>query len=309
MDGEPGWVPPEVDVKRANSARVYDYLLGGSHNFLADQDLGRSLAATDPSVRAIARANRDFLGRAVRFLAQAGVGQFLDIGSGIPTQGNVHEVAQQGSPGSTVVYVDVDPVAIAHSKALLAGNGNTAVIEADLRHPDQILAHAGTRRLIDFSQPTGLLLVSVLPFISDDADPGRIVATLRDALAPGSYLVLAHATDASRPVVAQATEKVYNGGVSAQARMRSGEEILRFFGGVELVDPGLVYIPLWRPDPVADGSGYTGKFGFLAGGGPNPCPATKPCLPHRPGDHGARPGRGRPPHHGHRDPGWHLNGN
>ena len=122
MGGEPGWVPPEVDVKRANSARVYDYLLGGSHNFLADQDLGRSLAATDPSVRAIARANRDFLGRAVRFLSQAGVGQFLDIGSGIPTQGNVHEVAQQGSPGSRVVYVDVDPVAIAHSKALLAGN-------------------------------------------------------------------------------------------------------------------------------------------------------------------------------------------
>jgi SAM-dependent methyltransferase len=270
MGGEPGWVPPEVDVKRANSARVYDYLLGGSHNFLADQDLGRSLAATDPSIRAIARANRDFLGRAVRFLAQAGVGQFLDIGSGIPTQGNVHEVAQQGSPGSRVVYVDVDPVAIAHSKALLAGNGNTTVIEADLRHPDQILAHQDTRRLIDFSQPTGLLLVSVLPFISDAADPGRIVATLRDALAPGSYLVLAHASDVSRPVVAQAAEKVYNGGVSAQARMRSGEEILRFFGGFELVDPGLVYVPLWRPDPGSDVSGDPGKFWVLAGVGRKP---------------------------------------
>ena len=270
MGGEPGWVPPEVNVKRANSARVYDYLLGGSHNFLADQDLGRSLAATDPSVRAIARANRDFLGRAVRFLAQAGVGQFLDIGSGIPTQGNVHEVAQQGSPGSRVVYVDVDPVAIAHSKALLAGNDNTAVIEADLRHPDKILAHAGTRRLIDFSQPAGLLLVSVLPFLSDAADPWRIVATLRDALAPGSYLVLAHATDASRPAVAQAAEKVYNGSVSAQARMRSGEEILRFFGGFELVDPGLVYVPLWRPDPGADVSGDPGKFWVLAGAGRKP---------------------------------------
>src|SRR5580698_3710485 len=119
MDGEPGWVPPEVDVKRANSARVYDYLLGGSHNFLADQDLGRSLAATDPGVRAIARANRDFLGRAVRFLAQAGVSQFLDIGSGIPTQGNVHEVAQQDDPAARVLYADIDPVAIAHSKAIL----------------------------------------------------------------------------------------------------------------------------------------------------------------------------------------------
>ncbi len=121
MDGEPGWIPPGVDVRRANVARVYDYLLGGSHNFLADQDLGRSLAATDPSVRAIARANRDFLGRAVRFLTEARIGQFLDIGSGIPTQGNVHEVAQQATPDSRVAYVDVDPVAIAHSKALLAG--------------------------------------------------------------------------------------------------------------------------------------------------------------------------------------------
>ena len=149
MDGEPGWIPPGVDVRRANVARVYDYLLGGSHNFLADQDLGRSLAATDPSVRAIARANRDFLGRAVRFLTEAGIGQFLDIGSGIPTQGNVHEVAQQASPDSRVVYVDLDPVAIAHSKALLAGNQNAAVIDADLRQPEEILAHPGTRRLID----------------------------------------------------------------------------------------------------------------------------------------------------------------
>jgi SAM-dependent methyltransferase len=260
MDGEPGWVPPGVDVRRANVARVYDYLLGGSHNFLADQDLGRSLAATDPSVRAIARANRDFLGRAVRFLTEAGVGQFLDIGSGIPTQGNVHEVAQQASRDCRVVYVDVDPVAIAHSKALLAGNENTAIIDADLHQPEEILAHAGTRRLIDFSQPVGLLLVSVLPFISEAADPGRIVATLRDALAPGSYLVLAHATDASRPVVAQAAEKVYNSSVSAQAQMRSHEEILRFFDGFELVDPGLVYVPLWRPDPGADVPGDPGKF-------------------------------------------------
>jgi SAM-dependent methyltransferase len=267
MDGEPGWVPPEVDVKRANIARVYDYLLGGSHNFLADQDLGRSLAATDPSVRAIARANRDFLGRAVRFLTQAGVRQFLDIGSGIPTEGNVHEVAQQASPGSRVVYVDIDPVAVAHSKALLAGNENTAIINADLRHPEKILAHADTRRLIDFSQPTGLLLVSVLPFISD---PWRIVITLRDTLAPGSYLVIAHATDASTPMVAQAAEKVYNSRVSAQAYMRSREEILRFFDGFEFTDPGLVYIPLWRPDSAADVPGDPGKFWVLAGVGRKP---------------------------------------
>jgi hypothetical protein len=186
MADEPGWVPAGIDVRRANVARVYDYLLGGSHNFLADQDLGRSLVATDPSVRAIARANRDFLGRAVRFIAGAGVRQFLDIGSGIPTEGNVHEVAQGASPGARVVYADIDPVAIAHSKALLAGNPATAVIEADLRQPQKILDHDTTRRLIDLSQPAGLLLVSVLPFIPDAEDPWQIVATLRDALAPGS---------------------------------------------------------------------------------------------------------------------------
>jgi hypothetical protein len=265
MADEPGWVPAGIDVRRANVARVYDYLLGGSHNFLADQDLGRSLVATDPSVRAIARANRDFLGRAVRFIAGAGVRQFLDIGSGIPTEGNVHEVAQRASPDARVVYADIDPVAIAHSKALLAGNQATAVIEADLRQPQKILDHDTTRRLIDLSQPAGLLLVSVLPFIPDAEDPWQIAATLRDALAPGSYLVLAHATDDSRPVVAQAAEKVYNHSVSAQARMRSRGDILRFFDGFELVDPGLVHIPRWRPDPPADVTGDAGRFWVLAG--------------------------------------------
>src|SRR3984893_3777454 len=153
MADEPGWVPPGVDTKRANAARVYDYLLGGNHNFLADQDLGRALAAVDPNVRAIARANRAFLGRAVRFLTGAGIGQFLDIGSGIPTQGNVHQVAQEGRPGSRVVYADVDPVAIAHSKAILAGNEDATILDADLRDPQKILGDPAVRRLIDFGQP------------------------------------------------------------------------------------------------------------------------------------------------------------
>jgi hypothetical protein len=265
MASEPARVPPGVDVRRANAARVYDYLLGGSHNFLADQDVARSIAAVDPSVRMIARANRDFLGRAVRFLVAAGVRQFLDIGSGIPTQGNVHEVAQQARPGARVVYAEIDPVAIAHSKAILAGNDNAAIIDADLHQPVDILGHADTRRLIDFSQPTGLLLVSVLPFISDTRDPWSIVAMLRDALAPGSYLVLCHATDESRPLVAQAAEKVYNRSVSTQAQMRSRADILRFFDGFELVDPGLVYIPQWRPDSPADVPSDPSKFWGLVG--------------------------------------------
>jgi hypothetical protein len=140
MADEPGWAPPGVVTKRANAARVYDYWLGGSHNFLADQDMGRSIAAVEPNVPAIARANREFLGRAVQFLAAAGIRQFLDIGSGIPTQRNVHEVAQQADPSARVVYADIDPVAIAHSKAILTGNENVAIIHADLRDPEKCSA-------------------------------------------------------------------------------------------------------------------------------------------------------------------------
>ena len=141
MTDQPSWVPPEVDTKRANVARVYDYWLGGSHNFLADQDVARAIAAVEPHTRMFAQAGRAFLGRAVRFLAAAGIRQFLDIGSGIPTEGNVHEVAQQAAPGARVVYADIDPVAIAHSKAILAGNSDATIIEGDLRDPDKILAH------------------------------------------------------------------------------------------------------------------------------------------------------------------------
>ena len=252
MAGDLSWVPPGVDTHRANVARVYDYWLGGSHNFLADQDVGRMIAALEPNARAIGRANRAFLGRAVRVLADAGIRQFLDIGSGIPTEGSVHEVAQQAAPDARVAYVDVDPVAIAHSRAILEGNQNAMVIDADLREPEKILAHDGTQHMIDFSQPAGLLLVAVLHFIADAEDPWRIVATLRDRLAPGSYLVVCHGTDEGKPTVAHAAEKVYDRGVSAGLHMRSRAEILRFFDGFELVDPGVVPIPLWRPDSPAD---------------------------------------------------------
>ena len=270
MAGEPDWVPPGVDTKRANVARVYDYWLGGSHNFLADQDVARAIAAVEPKMREIAQANRQFLGRAVRYLATAGIRQFLDIGSGIPTEGNVHEVAQHADPGARVVYADVDQVVIAHSKAILAGNENATVVEADLREPEKILANDDVRRLIDFGQPTGLLLMVVLHFIADAEDPWRIVATLRDALAPGSYLVLGHATHEGRPAVAHATEKVYNRSVSTQLHLRSRAEIQRFFDGFDLVDPGLVYVPLWRPDSPADVPRDPSQFGCLVGVGRKP---------------------------------------
>jgi SAM-dependent methyltransferase len=258
-------VSPEIDTRRANPARVYDYWLGGSHNFLADQDVARALTAVEPQMPAIARANRAFLGRAVRYLAGAGISQFLDIGSGIPTAGNVHEIAQQARPGARVLYADIDPVAIAHSKAILAGNDAAAVIHGDLRDPRAILAAAATRQLIDFTRPVGLILMVVVHFIADADDPWHVLATLRDALAPGSYLVLGHATSDGKPAIAQATEKVYNRSVATQFHLRTRPQILRFFDGFELTDPGLVYVPLWRPGSPDDVPADPGTFGCLVG--------------------------------------------
>lgn len=266
MADEASWVPPGVDTRRANVARVYDYLLGGSHNFLADRDVGRAIMAIEPNARAIGRANREFLGRAVRFVSAAGISQFLDIGSGIPTEGNVHEIAQQANPAARVVYVDADPVVIAHSQALLDGNENATVVQGDLREPAKILAADGVSRLLDLTQPVALLLVAVLHFIADAEDPWRIVAALRDALAPGSYLVLCHGTDEGKPVVAQAAEKVYDRSASAQLQMRSRAEIVRFFAGFELAEPGVVTIPAWRPDPAAGPPAEAGRYwGGLVG--------------------------------------------
>ena len=260
------WVPPGVDTKRANPARVYDYWLGGTHNFLADQDTGRAILAVDPNVRALARFGRASLRRAVRFLVDSGIRQFLDIGSGIPTEGNVHEIAQQAAPGSRVVYVDVDPVAVAHSQAILSGNQNAAVVQADLREPEKILTDDSTRRLIDFSQPVGLLLSAVLHFIADEEDPWRIVAILRDALPAGSYLVVGHGTT-SKDALAQAATTVYNRNVSSGLHLRSREEILRFFDGFELVAPGLVNVPQWRPDSPQDVPSDPTQFWGLIGVG------------------------------------------
>ena len=165
-------MPPGIDTGKANTARVYDYWLGGSNNFLADQDAARAMLAVDPTLRAAVRANRAFLGRAVRYLAgQAGIRQFLDIGSGIPTERNVHEVAQEIAPDSRVVYVDSDEVAVAHSRLLLQDNPAATVIQADLREPEKILADPATQLLLDFSRPVTLLLVAVLHFIPDEDDP------------------------------------------------------------------------------------------------------------------------------------------
>jgi S-adenosyl methyltransferase len=271
--GEQAGIPPAVDTGKANVARVYDYWLGGTSNFLADQDAARALIAVEPGAREIARANRAFLGRAVRFQAASGIRQFLDIGSGIPTQRNVHEVAQEAAPGSRVVYVDMDPVVVAHSKAILDGREDAAAIQADLREPEKILDHPDTRRLIDFGQPVGVLLVAVLHFISEAEEPRRLVGALRDRLAPGSYLTICHGTgETSRHDVAEAVEKVYNRKVTERVALRSRAEIRRFFDGFDLVEPGLVFLPEWRPDSTGDVPDDPSRMWGLVGVGKLPGP-------------------------------------
>ena len=268
MTVEPGWIPPGIDTSKANIARVYDYWLGGSHNFRADQDAARSLIAVEPNTRAVMRANREFLGRAVRFLArEAGIRQFLDIGSGIPTSQNVHQVAQAAAPGSRVVYVDNDDVVVAHSRLMLEDDPDATIVQADVRDPAKILADPETRLLIDFSQPVAVLLVAVLHFIPEADDPARILATLRDSMAPGSYLVICHGCRDANPDVAAAGETVYTSRVAAQVCMRTRPQIARLFDGFTLVEPGLVWLPEWRPDSPADVPENPEQFWGLVGVG------------------------------------------
>jgi S-adenosyl methyltransferase len=265
-DVEPGWVPPEIDTTKANIARVYDYWLGGSHNFRADQDVARAMIAVDPNIRAMMRANRAFLGRAVRYLIrEAGIRQFLDIGSGIPTEQNVHEVAQAAASGSRVIYVDNDEVAVAHSRLMLEDNPDATVIQADLREPAKILADPETQLLIDFTQPVALLLLAVLHFVPDEADPAQIMATLREAVPPGSYLVICHACRDVKPDTADNATAVYTSRVAAQLRVRTRDEIAALFEGFTLVEPGLVWIPEWRPDSPADVPEHPEQFWALVG--------------------------------------------
>jgi hypothetical protein len=241
-----------VDLRtdRPTPARMYDYYLGGKDNFTVDRDAAERVLAAAPEVRRLARENRAFLRRAVRFLAgEAGVRQFLDIGAGLPTQGNVHEVAQEVNPGARVVYVDNDPIVRAHAAALLPSDGSTAIIEADMREPETILRHPHLHRVIDLDEPVAVLFVAVLPFLTDEEDPYGIVGTFRDAVRPGSYLTISHGIMPDRSAEgAKAAADVYNTTATSPAVFRSREEILRFFDGHDLVEPGLVHLPGWRPE-------------------------------------------------------------
>src|SRR5215475_13530358 len=236
----PDWAPEGIDVNRPSAARIYDYCLGGRHNFAIDREVAREVTALVPETAMIMQVNRAFLHRAVRFLTDQGIRQFLDLGSGIPTLGNVHEVAQKASPDAKVVYVDIDPVAVAHSRHILGNNPNATVIHEDVRNSDAILANPLVRGLLDFTQPIAVLMIAVLHFVPREDDAEAIVARFRDAVVEGSFVALSHGT----ADFVQLSEEELDQGIDQMARTttpvttRTRAEVERLFTGLELVEPG-----------------------------------------------------------------------
>jgi SAM-dependent methyltransferase len=237
-----------LDLDKPNPSRMYDYALGGDHNFEIDRQALDKLLEINPDAIAIARTNRAFLRRAVEFLLAQGIDQFLDIGSGIPTVANVHEVAHRTNPQARVVYVDIDPIAIAHSRDILKNEPHATAIQGDARRPNDILAHPEVQRLLDFSRPIGLLLVTVLHYITDDAQAEAAVQAFRAPLASGSFMVVSHYTYENVPADIVARNEHLMKTTTNPVIGRSRAEIARFFDNLELLDPGLVYLPQWRPD-------------------------------------------------------------
>ena len=251
---------------RPSQARMYDYMLGGDNNLPVDREVADALLAFSPVTRATVVENRRFLGRAVRFVVGQGIRQFLDIGAGLPTQDNVHQIAQRTRPDARVLYVDNDPSVVAHGQALLSGDDSVDIAAGDLRRPADVLGLPEVHRLLDLSQPVGLLLLGVLYFIPDDEDPYSMVAKLREALAPGSYLVISHATTDTPPAEQQEEgTKICNR--ASDVTMRSRAQIERFLEGLDLVEPGLVLASHWRPDgplpPVEQTPAMYGAVGLV----------------------------------------------
>jgi len=252
----PSWAPPGIDITVPSVSRVYDYFLGGSHNFEVDREAARIALKAIPAIPKVGQANRAVMRRAVRHAVGRGIDQFLDIGSGIPTFGNVHEVVHMLNPDADVVYVDNDPIVLIHAQALLTGTrqGRTAFIEADLREPEKILTHPTTHEVLDLDRPVALLLVAVLHFLRDSDNAYGVVGELRDALAPGSVLVVTHATPKAGSLSddQRRVQDVYQR-TSTPLIMRTAAEVERFFTGFELLDPGVVPLTHWRPDtPPSD---------------------------------------------------------
>jgi len=243
-----GFTAAEIDTSRPHPARMYNVFLGGKDNYAADQAAAAEVLRAAPEVRVTAVENRAFVARAVRYLVgEAGLRQIIDIGTGIPSAGAVHEVADQVAPGVKVAYVDNDPIVHVHAQALLSKHGTTCIVLADVRQPTAILAHPQVAELIDFSEPVAVLLAAVLHFVTDAERPGQIVATLRDALVPGSYLALSHATGDFRTESATRAAAVYDTATSPM-NLRGRGQITELFDGFEILDPGIVPMPMWRPD-------------------------------------------------------------
>lgn len=251
MSQQTNWVPTSVDLEKASAARMYDYVLGGNHNFAVDRALADDLLKVQPEVKRFVIMNRAFMRRAVLFLVEQGIRQFLDLGSGIPTVGNVHEIAQAVDPSTTVVYVDNEHVAVAHSQLMLEGNPNAAMVHADITKPNLVLNDETTRRVLDFDQPIGLLGITIGHYILPEHDPQAVFAAYRDALAPGSYLALTHLTDDFDDTTSdEIIEKLKQSQNTVLSRNKT--EIQSFFGDFELVEPGLVGTSQWRPERDTD---------------------------------------------------------
>jgi O-methyltransferase involved in polyketide biosynthesis len=238
-----------LDTTRPHVARMYDYYLGGKDNFEVDRAAVVAVETAMPEVRQLALENRAFLRRAVSHMTAAGIRQFIDIGAGLPTAGNTHEVAQTLAPGARVVYVDNDPIVLSHGRALLATNADTTVVTADLRDPADVIGRDEVRKLIDFSRPVGVLLIAMTHFLRDD-ERDEVMGELRKSLVPGSYLATTHVTvDQHSAEAVEGVEAVYRR-TPTPIFFRTHDEIARFFDGFDLVDPGLVTVDAWRPDPA-----------------------------------------------------------
>lgn len=251
---------PEVDTSVPSVARIYDYAIGGKDNFEIDRAVAHQLVDVVPEALLFARENRSFLQRAVRYLSEeCGVRQFVDNGSGLPTEDNVHQIAQRYQPDSRVVYVDRDPAVLAYGRALLADNGNTEVVHGDMTDVDGVLAGESTRRLIDLTQPVAVLYVSVLHCIPDSAGPGDVVARLLDQVPSGSYLLLSHIVSDDAVVAEEFTTLMTTR--TDWGRVRTPQEVTGLFEGLELVEPGLVDVVDWRPDADQQAWSYESPFG------------------------------------------------
>lgn len=247
------WIPHDVDVEQPSAARVYDYYLGGGNNFASDRELAKKVLAVAPEIRSAALANREFLQRVVRYCVSRGITQFIDIGSGIPTVGNTHEIAQRMGPERRIVYVDNEPVAVSHSELMLSDVPNTAVVQRDVRDVEGVLNAESTRELVNFDEPVAIFMFALLHFIPDSDEPAAMLERYRKAMAPGSVLAISHVTGDELPAEMDAVVDLYRNSQNP-GTLRGREELRTLLSSFEILEPGVIFTPTWRPDREPDPS-------------------------------------------------------